>query len=107
MFSTTPLLSQPKGGRRKIAVSRLSYRNGQGYSPPRLYKPTSAVGVDTVVYFGQMRESSFGMFRGDIGVACFTMLNGFCQMLHRFLQTRIFASPPWLKFIAENDSSKS
>jgi hypothetical protein len=31
-------------------------------------------------YFRQMCESSFGMFRGDVGVACFTMLNGFFQM---------------------------
>ncbi len=37
-YGTTPLLSQPKGGRGKVAVSRPSYRNGQGYSsPPRLY----------------------------------------------------------------------
>src|SRR4029077_7766790 len=47
------------------------------FSPARSYKPPSAVGVDTLFYFSQMRESSFGMFRGDVGVARFPMLNGF------------------------------
>src|SRR4029077_19397127 len=62
------------------------------FSPARSYKPTSAIGVDTLFYFSQMRESSFGMFRGDIGVARFPMLNGFFQMLNPFVQMRVFAS---------------
>ena len=32
------------------------------------------------------------MCRGDIGVARFTMLNGFFQMLNRFVQMPVFAS---------------
>src|SRR2546428_9515887 len=39
-----------------------------------------------------MHESSFGMFRGDVGMARFTMLNGFFQMLNPFVQMRVFAS---------------
>ena len=33
------------------------------------------------------------MFRGDVGVARFTMLNSFFQMLNPFVQMRVFASP--------------
>ena len=40
-----------------------------------------------------MRERSVGMFRGDGGVARFSMLNGFGQMRNRFLPMRAFASP--------------
>src|SRR2546425_9715883 len=39
-----------------------------------------------------MHKSSFGMFRGDVGMARFTMLNGFFQMLNPFVQMRVFAS---------------
>src|SRR5215510_5709249 len=40
-----------------------------------------------------MRESSFGMFRGNVGVASLPMLNGLVQMLNPFGQMRVFASP--------------
>src|ERR1700704_561115 len=98
MFGTTHLPSQPKGGRGKIAVSRLFIQKRAGlFSPARLYTPTSAVGVNILLqsefYLSQMRESSFGMFRSDVGVARFTMLNGFVQMLNPFSQMRVFASP--------------
>ena len=53
-FGTRPLPSQPKGGCGKVAVSRLFIRKRAGlFSPARLYNPTSAVGVDTVLYVSQ------------------------------------------------------
>lgn len=48
-FGTMPLPSQPKDGRGKVAVSRLFIQKRAGlFSPARSYKPTSAVGVDTL-----------------------------------------------------------
>ena len=53
-FGIAPLPSQPKGGRGKVAVSRLFIQKRAGvFSPARSYKPTSAVGVDTLFYFSQ------------------------------------------------------
>jgi hypothetical protein len=40
-----------------------------------------------------MRESSVGMFRSDVGMARFTMLNGFFQVLNPFVQMCVFATP--------------
>ena len=49
-----PLPSQPKGEHRKVAVSRLYMQKRAGlFSPTRLYKPTSAVGVYTILCFSQ------------------------------------------------------
>ena len=46
---TTPLPSQPKGGRGKVEVSRLFIQKRAGlFSPARSYKPTTAIGVDTL-----------------------------------------------------------
>ena len=53
-LGTTPLPGQPKGGRGIVAVSRLVIQKRAGlFSPARSYKPTSAVGVDTLLYFSQ------------------------------------------------------
>ncbi len=53
-FCTMPLPSQPKGGCGKVAVSRFFIQKRAGlFSPARLYNPTHAVGVDTVLYFSQ------------------------------------------------------
>ena len=40
-----------------------------------------------------MRESSVGVFRGDVGMARFTMLNGFFQVLNPFVHMYVFATP--------------
>ena len=79
-LGTMPRPSQPKGGCGKGGVLTTLPKRAGLFSPP----------VDTLFYFSQMRQTSFGMCRGDIGVACFTMLNGFFQMLNPFVQMPVF-----------------
>lgn len=72
-------------------VSRLVKQKRAGSSFPARH--TVPWVFDTLFDFSQMRESSFGMLRGNVGVARFPMLNGFVQMRNRFVQMGVFASP--------------
>jgi hypothetical protein len=74
-----------------VATSR--EKHGQGYPSPPVVQPLNRKWFCTLFDFSQMRESSFGMLRGNVCVASLTMLNGFIQMCNRFVQMGVFASP--------------
>ncbi len=76
-----------------LAPHACSSRNGQGTSPLPVLYPLTACRGEVLLGFGQMCERCLGVLRGDIGMTRLPVLHGFCQMLDRFGQMWVLASP--------------
>lgn len=67
-------------------------RNGQGIAPLPVHPSSFRRKCRRLLRLVQMRQSLFGMLRGNVGVARLSMLDGFRQMLDTFAQMWIFSA---------------